>query len=281
MKSPTLSLLKSPIFATFALITTLSLAVKTNAADDAGQRAHPDEKGFISIFNGKDLTGWDGDPRLWSVRDGVLRGETTAEKVAPHNTFLIWRGGKTRDFVLKFKFHIRDGNSGIQYRSQEFGDWIVGGYQGEIANDRPDPGIGTGFLYHERGRGELAYVGQFVVIDETGKRNVVGKVADANALKEAGYYKNDDWNEYTIIAQGNHLIHLVNGYQTIELIDNDAKGGKREGILALQIHAGGPMLVEFKDIRIKAIDADLPPEGRKFNDKGHTGWVVAPDGKNK
>jgi hypothetical protein len=96
------------------------------AADEKTKDLPPFEPGE-AIFNGKDLTGWEGDARLWSVRNGVLRGETTVEKAAAHNTFLIWRGGKTRDFVLKFKFHIRDGNSGVQYRSQEFGDYIVGG----------------------------------------------------------------------------------------------------------------------------------------------------------
>jgi hypothetical protein len=235
-----------------------------------------DKSGFVSIFNGKDLAGWDGDPRLWSVRHGIIVGETTVEKPAPHNTFLIWRGGKPRDFVLKLKFHIHSGNSGVQYRSQDLGDWIVSGYQGEVANDRPDPGIGTGFLYHERGRGDIARIGEFVVIDPEGHRTVVGQVADMFALKAAGYYKNDDWNEYTIMAYGNHLIHLVNGYQTIEMIDNDTKGGAREGILALQIHAGEPMLVEFKDIRLKTLDANVGPEGRKYNDPGRVGWITAP-----
>ncbi len=250
-----------------------------SAADFSGNKSYSDEKGFAPIFNGKNLNGWDGDSRLWSVRAGVIRGETTAEKAAAHNTFLIWRGGKLRDFVLKLRFHIRNGNSGVQYRSQELGDWIVSGYQGEVANDRPNPGIGTGFLYHERGRGELAYVGEFAVIDAAGKRSVVGKVADATALKAAGYYKNDGWNEYTIVADGNHLIHLVNGYQTIEMIDNDPKGSAREGILALQIHAGEPMLVEFKDIRLKQLDASLGSESRKFNDKGQIGWITAPEDK--
>jgi hypothetical protein len=238
-----------------------------------------DETGFVPIFNGKDLTGWDGDARLWSVRDGIIRGETTPEKVAPHNTFLIWRGGQPRDFVLKLKFHIHSGNSGVQYRSKDLGDWIVSGYQGEIANDRPDPGIGTGFLYHERGRGDIARIGEFAVIDPTGKRTVIGRVADMHALKAAGYYKNDGWNEYTILAYGNHLIHVVNGYQTIEMIDNDRKGGAREGIIALQIHAGEPMLVEFKDIRLKVLDADLPADGRKFNSGGDIGWVTSPEGE--
>src|SRR5207249_9177004 len=112
-------------------------------------------------------------------------------------------------FVLKFKFRVRGGNSGVQYRSQELKDWKVSGYQGEIANNRPDPGISTGFLHQERAderqyqqkeRDEIAFIGEFVVIDRDGKRTVVGKVGDVKALKAAGYYKNDGWNAYTIFA---------------------------------------------------------------------------------
>lgn len=242
----------------------------------AAANAGPGSAGFESIFNGKDLTGWDGDPRFWSVHEGVIRGETTKDKVAPGNTFLIWRKEKVRDFVLKLQFRIRDGNSGVQYRSQDLGNWSVSGYQFEVANDRPDPGIGAGFLYHERGRGELAFIGEFVVLDGSGKRNLVGKVGDAVALKTAGYYRNADWNELTITAHGNHLIHQVNGYQTIELIDNDPKAGAREGILALQIHAGPPMRVEFKDLKLRRLDVGLGGSGRQFNDHGQTGWISAP-----
>ncbi len=209
------------------------------------------------IFNGKDLSGWDGDMRLWSVEDGVIRGQTTITKPARGNTFLIWRGGKLRDFELRLKFRLRNGNSGVQYRSKEVSKWVVSGYQAEVENA---PGK-VGFLYHEKGRGWLVNVGDMMVIDEKGNKNVIGKVCDKDELIKAGYYKEKDWNEYRIIAQGNHLIHYLNGYQTMELIDNDRvtdpgdpkdrKGAAREGILALQIHAGPPMLVEFKDIRVK------------------------------
>ena len=106
-------------------------------------------EGFVSIFNSKDLTGWDGDSRLWSVKDGVIRGQTTIANPARGNTFLIWRGGELKDFELKIKFRLQNGNSGIQYRSKEAAKWVVGGYQAEVENN---PGK-VGFLYHERGRG--------------------------------------------------------------------------------------------------------------------------------
>ena len=241
------------------------------------------EDGFVSIFNGQDLTGWEGDPRLWSVKDGAILGQTTEENPAQYNTFCIWRAGKLKNFVLKIKFRIQNGNSGIQYRSKEFEKWRISGYQAEVV-DKPGA---VGLLYHEAGRAMLANVGDFVVIDQQGKANVAGKVADVEALNKAGYYKEKDWNEYTIIARGNHIEHYLNGHQTIELIDNDRitnpddpsdhKGAAREGLLALQIHRGPPMVVEFKDIRIKHLPENYGNAIRLFNGKNLSGWTFASD----
>jgi hypothetical protein len=244
------------------------------------------EPGFTSLFNGKDLTGWDGDPRLWSVHEGAIRGQTTPEKKANGNTFCVWRGGKLKDFILKIKFRIQNGNSGIQYRSKEPAKWRIAGYQAEVCN-----GGGVGFLYHERGRGGLVNVGDFVQIDAVeGKtrKEVVGKVSDRRALARAGFYKNKEWNEYIIIAQGNYLRHYLNGYPTVALIDNDrttdpkdprdTRGRALEGLLALQIHAGPPMIVEFKDIRLKPLKATYGQAVRLFNGKDLTGWTPSSDG---
>jgi hypothetical protein len=127
-------------------------------------------------------------------------------------------------------------------------------------------------------------------IDKDGKKNVVGKVSDVEELKKAGYYKMQDWNEYTIIAQGNHLLHYLNGYPTIELVDNDRvtdpddpkdrRGAAREGVLALQIHAGPPMVVEFKDIRIKHLKPEYGDAVVLFNGRDFEDWIIKGD-KNK
>lgn len=229
--------------------------------------APPEPEGMARIFNGKDLTGWDGDPRLWSVKDGAIHGETTQENPTRGNTFLIWKGGTLGDFELRLSFRIERGNSGIQYRSKQVeskdpkNQWIVSGYQAEVENT---PGK-VGFLYHERGRAGLCSVGDKVEIGEDGKPQVVGKVGDKAAI--GGTYKKSDWNDYIIIAKGNHLVHYLNGVQTVDVTDNDVepsigKDGKPEplkcralsGILALQIHAGPPMWVEFRDIRLKHYD---------------------------
>src|SRR5271155_4584712 len=84
----------------------------------------PSELGFQPIFNGKDLTGWDGSPELWSVKDGVITGQTTAEHPAKENTFLIWTNGQPGDFEMRCAFRIAANNevgfanSGVQYRSK-------------------------------------------------------------------------------------------------------------------------------------------------------------------
>ena len=207
------------------------------------------EAGVQPIFNGKDLAGWEGDPRFWSVKDGAIRGETSLKALPLGNTFLIWRGGKLKDFELRIKFRIQNGNSGVQYRSQDRGKWVVSGYQAEVENKQGK----VGFLYDEKGRGYLANVGERAEMTSEGKRNVLGSIADKEELIKKGYYKEKEWNEYLIVARGNRLEHHLNGFKTIEFIDNDEKARALEGILAVQIHAGPPMLVEFKDILLKQL----------------------------
>jgi hypothetical protein len=203
---------------------------------------------FQPIFNGRDLTGWDGDSRFWSVKDGAIRGETTLQALPKGNTFLIWRAGVLRDFELRLKFRLQNGNSGVQYRSRDLGHWLVGGYQAEVENSQGK----IGFLYDEKGRKYLANVGEKVVVGPDGKPKVVGWIGDKKRdFIDKGYYRAKGWNDYRIVARGNHLEHWLNGTQTIDLIDEDLTGRALEGILALQIHAGPPMLVEFKDLLLK------------------------------
>jgi 3-keto-disaccharide hydrolase len=211
------------------------------------------EPGFESIFNGKDLTGWDGDPRLWSVKDGAIHGETTAENAAKGNTFLIWQDGKLKDFELRLSFRCNaTNNSGIQYRSQhvEGGNkWIAKGYQHEIRNENKFPNI-SGFIYDEKGpRGRMAFIGETTTWSADGKKTI----ADKKFLDEAGFqelFKLDGWNDVVIKAEGHHLQHFMNGKLIMDCTDNDPRG-YQEGILAVQLHAGKPMWVEFKDIRLK------------------------------
>lgn len=202
---------------------------------------------YQPLFTGRDLTGWEGDLRFWSVSGGAIRGETTLASMPIGNTFLIWRGGTLKDFELKLKVRIRNGNSGIQYRSVDRGKFVVAGYQAEVDNA---PGK-AGFLYDEKGRKQLALVGEKAAIDASQKPKVLGQLASREELVARNYFKARDWNDYRIVARGNHLAHFINGVQVVDLTDNDPKGRRLEGVLALQIHVGPPMLVEFKDILLK------------------------------
>ena len=220
---------------------------------------------FQSLFNGKDLSGWAGKTEFWSVKDGAIFGQTTKDKPTKGNTFLVWQGGDVADFVFKAKVRFAGNNSGVQYRSELFGkpeDFVVKGYQADL---HPKPDF-FGMLYAEKWRGIVARRFQRVVVDADGKTKVVGEVGDKNQK-----LVDTEWNELTIIAVGNRQIHQVNGVTTMDLTDNHPEA-KRKGILALQLHAGAPMTVEFKDIRLRhlkgkdakaAIDAVTQKAGNK------------------
>ncbi len=235
-----------------ALFTAASSAV---ADLESPQSAPAEPSGMKRIFNGQDLTGWDGDPRLWSVRDGALRGETTPENAANGNTFIIWRGGRTQDFELRLSFRCNTtNNSGIQYRSRHITDgkvrnkWVVRGYQHEIRNQNELPSV-AGFIYDEGGkRGRTCLVGERAVWNSDGKQ-VTGKLIDDAQFKEL--FKLDDWNDVVIIAKGNHIRHYLNDRLILDFTDNHPEWALLDGVLALQLHGGAPMWVEFKDIRIK------------------------------
>jgi len=215
------------------------------------------DDGFKPIFDGETLNGWDGDPALWRVEDGAITGETTTDKPLKVNTFLIWRLGEVDDFELTLEYRLLSGdkgNSGIQFRSfekpKEWGRWVIGGYQADIdATDRF-----TGILYGERYRGILAERGEKVVIGDDHKKKVVGKVGDADALTAA--IKKGDWNSYHIIAKGYRFVQKINGQVMIEAEDQDAQVRRRGGLLALQLHVGPPMKIQFRNIRLKRLPMD-------------------------
>jgi hypothetical protein len=227
----------------FALLWLITAAVVLPAMNSSTASA---EDGWESLFDGKTLKNWDGNPAFWSVRDGAITGQTTKENPTKGNTFVIYRGGEVSDFELKLQYKIVGGNSGIQYRSFEVKDnkWVVGGYQGDFEAGKTYSGI----LYGERFRGILANRGQKTVIGENGKPTVVGSVGDSKEIQSK--IKHEDWNDYHIVAKGNHFKHFINGVATIECTDED-DAARKTGILALQLHAGPPMIVQFRKIMIK------------------------------
>ncbi len=207
------------------------------------------EEGFRPIFNGKDLTGWEGNPELWAVEDGCITGKTTGPEQMKYNQFLIWTGGKVKNFELRLKVKHKGNNTGVQYRSKELpenGKWSVGGYQCDMHPNAPY----NAMVYEERGRGIITQNGQSVIIDPQGQKWIV-------AEREPVKVDPAEWHDYTIIAQGNHLIHKIDGKVTIDLTDHEEKARALEGIVAFQIHRGPAMVVQIKDVAIK----DLPDGG--------------------
>jgi len=207
------------------------------------------EPGFIQIFHGNDLGDWDGDPNFWRAENGVLVGETTDTQKLEHSTYILWKKRKTQDFELKVDFRLSGGNSGIQYRSVEGegGRWTdVKGYQADLdAEDK-----WTGILYECGLRRFLALRGQKVAIEKDGASKIVGSVGDPEGLKKKIHRK--DWNEYHIIAMGDHLVHLINGQVMVDV--QDAMPARiKAGYLGFQLHQGPPMKIELKNIHLKEL----------------------------
>ena len=210
--------------------------------------APADESEFISMFNGSDLTGWEGQAGWWSVRDGVLTAESTAEKPCTRSHYLYWKGCEPADFDMRCRFRISaEGNSGVQFRSERRTNWDSWGYQG----DMDGAGVYMGCLYqHERGL--VAERGQKVNIDREGKQTIV-TFADAEELLKGVHQK--QWNSYRILAKGPHVSMWINDVLMCEVEDHQPRLGLRHGIIALQMHQGPPMKVEYSDLKIRI---DLP-----------------------
>lgn len=208
-----------------------------------------DNTGFVSIFDGKTLAGWDGDTTFWRVENGEIVGETTPDKVVKLNNFLIWRGGKVKDFELKVDFKLSGTNSGIQYRSlelPELGKWVLKGYQADldITNGY------TGNLHEERGRKPghvvLARRGDVTRIAAGPKYKVLAKIGDNQMLR--GVVNVQGWNTYHIIARGPVMLQILNGQLISATIDEDEKNFVPEGLLGFQMHVGPPFRVAYRNI---------------------------------
>ena len=234
------------------------------------------QDGFTPLFNGRDLTGWEGEPGLWTIQDGVIVG--TSEVGRPKtNSFLIWKG-TAKDFELRVTIRIAgDNNSGIQYRSRrlpEITPWTIMGYQCDVH----PVDVHTAMTYEERGRGIFGYNGIDVVMDPSGQRWQVGERPGVTADLS-------QWNEFTVIARGNRLEHKLNGRTTSVFIDHDEKNRALAGLIALQLHAGTPHKIFVRQVLLKtledgpvlAFDAKALPAGAKKIDKPK---VVSAQGKN-
>ena len=232
----------------------LSLAVLIAGAALAAA-AGPSEEGFVSMFNGKDLAGWEGKAGWWRVEEGAITSQSTREKPCTKCNYLMWRGGKPGDFELRLSYKLVDGNSGVQFRSRELPDWDTFGYQADMeAGDQ-----WTGCLF-EHERGGIAMRGQSVVIDAGGRKQITS-IGDSKELLEQVRKKakaNDGWSDYTVIARGSQITLIINGVVTAKVVDNQEGKAARSGVIALQMHPGPPMKVQFKNLRIKCFDSPKP-----------------------
>ena len=249
-------------FITTGILALSLILVSYKVADHTGNL----QKGFVSIFDGKSLNGWEGDATYWRVENGSIVGEITPATLLKRNSFLIWRGGTPADFELTLEFKISQaGNSGINYRSEELKDlpYAVKGYQLDIDGANRY----TGQNYEERGRTTLAYRGQITTIKAQNEENtkesvqskiknnawtdlsVTGSLGESDALLQK--IKSEDWNTCRLVAKGNRLQHYINGILMSDVTDNDQVNGKSKGVLGIQVHVGPPMKVEYRKIMLK------------------------------
>lgn len=210
----------------------------------------PDKDGFVRVFDGKSLRGWTGDSKYWSVKDGAITGVTDGS--LKMNRFITWNHSTIRNFDLHVKVKVTSGgNSGIQYRGTsrpDLGLDVVTGYQCDIVADNPNY---NGMLYEEKGRRILSHTGEKVIVDTDGQPWVVGEMP----VKE---FAAGEWHDYRVLVQGNHHQHWIDGHLTADLIDLDEKGRALEGVLAMQVHVGPAMTIQYKDFRIKHLPDNLP-----------------------
>lgn len=214
---------------------------------------------WIEPFNGRDIKDWDGPPGFWRADGGVLVGETTPEHKVDQHSYLIWRGGEVRDFELHVKFRVagKGANSGVQYRSKDLGNHEVAGYQCNIEPRR----VGFTAVLEEmkdregkRRHGHLAEIGEVVRFTGNGERNVTGATGKPEEINTG--LTQDDWNDLTILAEGPRLRHWLNGKLAVDVTDEDTQHSARTGVLALQLHTGPPMKVEFKNMWLRNIGAE-------------------------
>ena len=246
------------------LFSTLTLSVgPLHAADPAPAAAalgKPDANGFISLFNGKDLTGWEGLEGLWSVKDGVIDGSETKEHSV--QTDLILSASKTQpEKFANFELHLKwqmvspAGNTGVQFRSTINNEKTLhaGGYQADIDSG----GSYTGSIYDESGiaggRATMSGRGEKTQWDAENKRHNTPLPEDNATLKKL-LHNTGDWNDIVLIVNGNHVQYSINGHLMTELIDESPKAVLKGGVIGLQMHAGFTMDIQFKDISIKFLD---------------------------
>jgi hypothetical protein len=223
-----------------------------------------DHEGWTQIFDGKTLSGWDGSPEVWHVEDGSLVGESSPEHPSG-TTNIIWRGGEPANFELKAEMKLEGtgANGGIQYRSltvpltpmqekqslaQKYAKWNMRGYQADFDYGNKY----TGQLYEQSSpRGIVAWRGQMVETDHDKPHRLLATLGSSDELKS--YIKIGDWNQYEVIADGNTLIHIINGHVMAVLVDNDPTFSQSKGLIAFEIEGGGVLKISHRNVWLKTL----------------------------
>ena len=192
--------------------------VSTSSPSHSVAAAQSEPAGFTEMFNGRDLEGWDFDPAIWTVRDGVISGQ---QKRGSPGRALFWRDSDVADFELHFRFRLVRGNSGVAYRATRLANFDVGGYEFEIYTNKS---------------GNLANVGS------DRERRRLYRAPDTAAPLDA------EWHEGVIIANGPRLIHMLDGKTLCDVEDADP-AAPRTGVIAFGMSTGAA--IEFKDVLLK------------------------------
>ena len=233
--------------------------------------ARADKDGFVSVFDGKSLRQWSGDKKYWSVKDGAITGVTDGS--LKMNRFLTWENSTIRNFELHVKVKVTaGGNSGIQYRGTsrpDLGLDVVTGYQCDVVAKNPNY---NGMLYEEKGRRILSHTGEKVVVDPNGQP----WVTEDFPVKE---FAANEWHDYRVLVRGNHHQHWIDDHPTADLIDLDEKGRSLEGVLAVQVHVGPAMEVQYKDFKIKHLPDEMPLRSLADTQIPGTAVGVRPQGR--
>ncbi|MCB1207642.1 MAG: DUF1080 domain-containing protein [Verrucomicrobiae bacterium] len=212
-------------------------------------RSGKGEEGFVSLFDGMTLEGWDGKPGSWEVRDGAIW--CTGE--AKEKNWLVWRKEQPANFILRLEFRWEKGNSGVQVRSDDLGDWQITGYQVEVAESDA-----MGLWHHsllakdhpkKEVRHLMATAGQAAFIKEDGTKSVEKK---ADPAKVKAHYREHEWNSLEVIADGDTLIQKINGIEFSRVTDRDGEMSRKKGFIALQDHGKG-CSVAFRNLRLKTL----------------------------
>jgi hypothetical protein len=237
-----------------------------------------DHDGWTQIFDGKTLNGWDGDPDVWHVEEGAIVGESSPEHPSG-TTNILWRGGEPANFELKLEMKLEGSgaNGGVQYRSlsvpprlepppadlapelrtrrlnelelaKKHAKWNLSGYQADFDYNNQY----TGQLYEQSSpRGIIAWRGQVVATEADKKPTLLATLGTSDELKTV--IKPNEWNQVEIIADGNTLIHIINGHIMAVLIDTDPKFAQAKGLIALEIEGPGVLKILHRNIWLKTL----------------------------